>query len=186
MVRSNVILALAFVLAGCASPRIDQDAESRARQHILLADSLQRVGDLSKSLLEYGLVAELYPRTSYYPAAVRSLAFLHTDPEAPVANDSTALFWLDVYRQLPVPPAERKAIILVHSLVAKLKTIRLELSLESLVADSLAFVARKQGAEITTKARRVQELEEQLEQANTELTKLKEVDLRMSRSREKK
>lgn len=186
MGKSLVVVTTVLVLVGCAGPRLDQDAESRARHHIIIADTLQRAGEFPKAVLEYRLITEMYPKTSYYPVAVRNLAILHARPGTPIANDSIALFWLNAYRQLPLPPAERQTIDLLQTLMAKLRSVRAELALETLVADSLAFIARKHGTELTANARRIQELEQQLQQASSELTKMKEVDIRMSRSRQKK
>jgi len=186
MDRLYVVIVICFVYAGCASPRIDLDAETRAQRHMLLADTLERAGEFPQALLEYGLVTELYPKTSHYPLAVRKIVFLYANPGTTVANDSVAFLWLNTYRQLSLPATERQMVDLLQVLMTQLRTVRRELTQETLVADSLAFVTRRQGGDLTTKARRIQELEQQLQQATNELTKLKEVDVHISRSREKK
>jgi len=186
MGRLQVTVVVMLFLAGCSGPPIDRDAESRALRHMLLADTLQRASSLPEAMLEYDLVTELYPKTSYYPLAVRKTALLYANPGNPVANDSAALYWLGVYRQLSIPPDERQTIDLFQTLITKLMSLKREFSQETIVADSLAFVARRQSVDLTSRARRIQDLELQLQQANDELTKLKEVDVRLSRSREKK
>jgi hypothetical protein len=53
-------------------------------------------------------------------------------------------------------------------------------------ADSLALTARRTGSAQSALSRRVAELEAELQQTVGELTKLKEVDVRHSRSKKRK
>jgi hypothetical protein len=70
-------------------------------------------------------------------------------------------------------------------MVGRVKVLHDSLTRQAAVNDSLVAVARRQGGETASRARRVQELESELQKASNELRKLKEIDMRISKSRGK-
>ncbi len=71
------------------------------------------------------------------------------------------------------------------NMVGRVKTLRDSLIRETALSDSLAFAVRKQANEASARGKRVQELEAELQKTTDELTKLKEIDVRISKSRVK-
>jgi hypothetical protein len=67
-----------------------------------------------------------------------------------------------------------------------MKGLREELARKTDVADSLGVASRRQGTALSSDARRIQELEGALQQAQGELKKIKEIDLGLSRNRVRK
>ena len=70
-------------------------------------------------------------------------------------------------------------------MVGRVKMLRDSLARVNALSDSIAFAVRKQANEATARGKRVQELEAELQQATDELKKLKEIDVRISKSRVK-
>lgn len=189
MNQSSLFTLLLLLLAGCASVPVDRDSEALAKLHMHVADSLARASRFQDAALEYGIVAELYPQTSFYPAALRDAAFLHLHPDNDSANDSTALYWFNAYLTAAPPSPERRTVEVCVHLLDRIRTLRQSLTLQKTVSDSLAAVAKRQTGEILTlssQAKQAQGLEAELKKVNEELQKLREVDVRMSKGREKK
>jgi hypothetical protein len=180
---------LLLVLAGCTTVTVDRDSEARARSHIRLADSLESVSAFPEAALEYGIVAELYPHTSFYPTALRQAAFLHLHPDNGSANDSTALYWFKEYLRASSPSPERRSVEVCIHLLERIWTLRGSLARIKTANDSLTTVTRKQASEMVNLAsqlRQAQSLEAELKKVHEELQKLREVDIRISKGREKK
>jgi hypothetical protein len=181
-------VAACFILAGCSSTRLDSDTEARAARHMAIADSLEEARALDQAVLEYKIVAELYPSSSAYASAVRKAALLYLNPDNPARNDSLALHWVSVYLGLPVPWAERESARAQLTLLERVMALQSELQRRGRVIDSLAAVARKQDAQISDQAaqlQQIQTLQNELKQARQELDRLKQVDVDISRSRRK-
>ena len=70
-------------------------------------------------------------------------------------------------------------------MVGQIKVLRDSLARQTATNDSLVTVAHKQVGETASRARRVLELEHELQKASNELRKLKEIDVRISKSRGK-
>ncbi len=179
---------LLLVLGGCKTVTVESDSEARARQHMHLADSLESVSAYREAAFEYGIVAELYPHSSFYPAAARQAAFLHLHPDNDGANDSIALYWFHEYMKASPPSPERRAVEVCVSLLERIQALEGAIELQKATSDSLAAVTKRQAGEMLTlsgRAKQVQALEAELKKANEELEKLREVDVRVSKGREK-
>ena len=178
--------ALLIALAGCSTSPAIRKADADAMRHVALGDSLLRLSFLREATLEYNLVAERYPSTSVYAPAVRRAALLYCDPANPSRDDSAAIHWFGVYLALPLNAQDREVALAATSLLERIISLRLEERRADAVGDSLAAVTRRQSATAAQQARRIQELEVSLQQANDELTKLREVDVRLSKTRIRK
>ncbi len=179
-------LLVAVFLYGCTSSSTISDAEFQAHRHMARADTLERSFALREATTEYMIVAEHYTSTSVHPGAVRKTALLLSAPSNPAANDSASRYWLDTYLRLTQSPEEKQIIQMYLTMVDRVGELRDSLRREKFVADSLVAVARKQMGEVASRGRRVQELEAELEKASSELAKLKEIDVRISKSKVKK
>jgi len=178
------LIIVAF-LYGCSTSSTISNAEFQARRHMAIADTLERSYALREATTEYMIVAEHYPSTSVHPAAVRKTAILLSAPSNPAANDSASHYWLGTYLNLSQSPEEKQIIQMYLKMVDRVKGLHDSLMWEGVVSDSLATLARKQMGEVASRGRRVQELEVELEKASSELKKLKEIDVRISKSKVK-
>ena len=182
--RNVIVLILCFCLAGCVSQFHNSRLESKARSHIENAVMLENSSAYHRADREYAIVAERYPSTSFYKHAVWKAALLNIHPDNSEIDTSAAHFWLNVYLGLALPPEEKENATLYVALLERINGLQAQLS--SLVAekDKFLVVTRKQSGDIVTCTQRLGELEAELVQAQDELEKLKEVDVRMQRSRE--
>ncbi|MBP1679169.1 MAG: hypothetical protein H6Q29_1080, partial [Bacteroidetes bacterium] len=96
----------------------------------------------------------------------------------PARNDTLALRWMRIYQPLASTREERQEVGIVTSLIQQTMSLREQLAREAASGDSLGTVLRRQ-------VRRTRDLETELQQASEELRKLKEVDMRTSRTRRK-
>lgn len=183
--HNEIYLLAAVFIAGCSSSGSLNTAEFEARRHMAIADTLEQASSLKEATLEYSLVARKYPSTSVYPTAVRKTALLLSSPSNPVANDSASQYWLSIYLGLTRSPEERQIIEMYLNMVGRVKTLRDSLTKETALSDSLAFAVRKQGNEVSSRGKRIQELEADLQKTTEELNTLKEIDVRISKSRVK-
>jgi uncharacterized coiled-coil protein SlyX len=180
------IILVALSAPGCSIFQHSNDSETRARHHMLLGDSLEVSSDFAGAVLEYRIVAELYPHTSFYPAAIRKAAVLTLHPNNPSANDSVARYWFAEYLRI-VPPSQGRSLAetIVH-LLDRIQSLHMATADQDSSIDSLATVVRKQTAELSSRSKQIGTLEAELKQAYEELRKLREVDVRISRGREEK
>jgi len=151
-----------------------------------VGDSLEAAADYARAALEYRIVAELYPQTSFYPTAARRVAVLSLHPNNPSANDSVARYWFTQYLDVTSPSQGRSLAEVCLHLLNNLSGLQRELELQKSSNDSLASVLKKQSGELSTRMKAVQSLEEELKRAYEELRKLREVDVRISRDRGEK
>ncbi len=173
---------LMLLLASCRpGSTIENVAEARAEYHMRLADSLESVQMLKEAALEYKLVAELYPTTSYYPAAVRNTALLYSNPANPAVDDSLSLQWFQTYLTLPISRDERVKAEIYVTMLKRINDLRRELNRRAAAVDSLQAIARRQSGDLAARAKRVQELEAELKKTTVELERLREVDVRINR-----
>jgi hypothetical protein len=184
--RNGLWFLVVFLLDGCSTSGVVSDVEIQAQRHMAIADTLERASELKEATLEYQIVAEKFPSTSVHAAAVRKAALLFSSPANPAANDSTSLHWLNTYLALTRSPEEKQMIQMYLTMVGRVKELRDSLAYSAIVNDSLAAVTRKQVTEAASRARRVQETETELQKASDELRRLKEIDMRISKSRGKK
>lgn len=183
--RNSAYFLVAILMFGCSSSDNLSTAELEAQRHMAIADTLEKASELKRATMEYTLVAKNYPSTSAYPIAVRKTALLLSSSANPVANDSASQYWLSIYLGLTHSPEERQIIEMYLRMVGRVKMLRDSLARVNALSDSLAFAVRKQANEATARGKRVQELEAELQQATDELKKLKEIDVRISKSRVK-
>jgi hypothetical protein len=184
--RNLPVILLVTLLWGCGSTGTFNEFEYQARKHIALADSLEKVPSLRESLLEYRLVAERYPSSSVYNGAVLKTALLYSNQDNPAANDSAALYWFNRYLVLTPMEGEKQIVRMYLETLGESKALRDSLRVTTTVKDSLESTVRRQSTESAARIKRVQELESELQKASLELKKLKEVDVRISKSRGKK
>jgi hypothetical protein len=173
------------MIAGCSSASMISDFESQARRHMAMADTLERAESLKKATLEYTFIAERFPTTSVYPAAVRKAAFLYSMSSNPAASDSASAYWLETYRRMARSPEEKQLVEICLMMVERVRNLRDSLSNQTGISDSLAITSRKQSTELASRGKKIQDLEAQLQRASEELLKLKEIDMRISTSRGK-
>jgi uncharacterized protein YcfL len=130
MTTYKFILALIVLyLAGCTGTNnsAKNKQELEATYHIYIADSLLIKSELHKATNEYLLIAKQYSTTKYYPKAVLKTAVLYSNPQNPVANDSTSLYWYHVYLTLPISEQEKESTNSCIMLLERIKSLREEL-----------------------------------------------------------
>ena len=167
-----------LLLSGCAPPKETGSADGDAEAVLGFAESLEADSLLAQATAQYAIIAEEFPTASVYPLAVRRAAFLYAHPDNPAHNDTLALRWMRIYQPLASTREERQEVGVVTSLIQQNMTLRDQLARETASGDSLGAALRRQG-------RRVKDLEAELQQVNQELRKLKEVDVRTSRTPKK-
>ena len=184
--RRLLFLAAAAALAAGCSLFQGGTIENAAGYHMRLADSLEQRKAFREAVRHYESVAEQYPRSASYPAAVRRIALLYAgelyDPRA----DSIALHWFTVYLRLPLRKAEQENAQTFLSLLRRTQTLRDDLTRRTATVDSLTLASRRQAGTISAEFRRLQEVEAELRQAQRELTKMRDIDLRLSKDRGRK
>lgn len=173
------------LILGCSSSHTVNNAEIQAQRHMAVADTLERASAFKEATLEYTIVAERFPATSVHATAVRKAALLYSSPVNPVASDSISRYWLTTYLGLTQSPEEKQIIQMYLKMVDRVAWLRDSLARQRAIGDSLAVIARKQTGEASSRSKRIQELESELQQASGELKKLKEIDVRISKSRGK-
>lgn len=183
--RNVIVIILCFFLAGCVSQFRGFKLESQARSHMERAAALEDSSAYHQAAREYAIVAERYPSTSYYKGAVWKAALLSIHPANSKIDTSAALFWMKVYLGLSISSKEKEDATLYVAMIERINGLQAELF--SLVSekDKLLAVTRKQSSDIVTGTQRLGELEAELAKARDELKKMKEVDVRMQRSRDK-
>jgi len=185
MHRSFIWIAL-LAISGCTSfesERSGAEPWSPVERHMAIADTLEQTDQLAGASLEYTLAAQLYPSSEYYPMAVRKAAFLYSDKRNPARNDSVSTYWFQRYLELPLSAEQREITSLYLQLREETSALRNSLSRQSSVADSLQTIVRRQGIEIGNRAKRLSELEAELAKANDELQKLREIDVKMHKTK---
>ena len=174
-------LALCLI-SGCKSgSNLEREAESRAEYHMRLADSLEASNQLREATLEYRLVAELYPKTEFFSEAVRNTALLYSNPANPIVDDSTSLRWFQMYLTLPISREEKVKAEVYVTMLKRITALQRETNRRVPSTDSLQAVIRRQVNELSSRGKRIQDLEAELNQTKTELQRLREVDVRISR-----
>jgi hypothetical protein len=182
----TIIPAMILLLSGCSTLPVSRDTDLRAQHHFEIADSLERANALRDAAFEYAVVAEHYAGTTSYQTAVYRAALLYSDPSNPGADDSTAARWLAVCSTMDLPEDQARTVRILASVSERIRTLREQVARLSASSDALAGQAKKQNATLGSQSKRIQELEEELHRTGQELRRLKEIDLRMSRSRQKK
>jgi hypothetical protein len=124
-----ILVLIGSFLVGCAGTNNSgkNKQELEAANHINIADSLLIKSLLRKAANEYLFIAKQYSTTKYYPEAVRKTAILYCNPQNPVADDSTSLYWYHVYLTLPISDQEKENTNSCIMLLERIKSLREEL-----------------------------------------------------------
>ena len=177
-----LILCAAFGMGGCVVSGESRTSEL-VNYHMRMADSLEQEMAYQPAAEHYAVVATEFPQSSAYPTAIRRAAFLYASEFNPARNDSLALRWFAACLRLPMKRADRENVQTYVALLQRIRTLQFDLSRRTATADSIAGVLRRQTSTTTIDARRIQELETELQQVQNELKRMKEIDLRLSKSR---
>ena len=183
--RDWLYFVACVMVAGCSLTGIVNEKESEARRRMVAADTLERARSFKEATIEYTRIAEQFSSTSVYPAAVRKAGILYSMPSNPLMNDSASAYWLGIYATMANSLEEKQIIGMYLTTIERARMLRDSLSMKTAIIDSLATTVRRQSSELTSRGKRIQDLEAQLQKASEELLKLKEIDLRISKSRGK-
>jgi hypothetical protein len=186
MKKSLLIGLLAVAFSACAPPGSMRSPEAVAVMLYNRADSLEQVKAIRSAAETYGTIADQYPQSSVYPQAVRKAALLTATELNPARNDSLALRWFAAYLALPTKKEEHEVAQVCFSLLQRLRVLQEEMIKRTGAADSLGGVVRRLGTTMSAEQRRIADLEAELTQVQGELRRLKEIDLRLSKSRGRK
>jgi hypothetical protein len=129
------------------------------------------------------MIAERFPNASAFPFAVRKAALLYASTANPGHSDSLSLLWWRRYLELPVLPQEKENAILTVNLLVAVDSLCLGLARQTTLADSLFSLSRKQTNALSAQERRIQDLDAELHRTAEELRKLKEIDVKLSKTR---
>lgn len=176
------LITVALFIAGCAGSFESRTADLIS-YHMRMADSLEQEMALQGAAEHYALVATEFPQTSAYPIAIRKAAMLYASEFNPARNDSLALRWFTACLGLPLKKSDRENVQTFMALLQRVRVLQEEVTRRTASSDSLTSVARRQAGAVATDLRRIQELEAELQQTQKELKRMKEIDLRLSKSR---
>ena len=179
------LLGVLSLCGGCSPSLVDQDSEQRAEQHTRAGRALESASRWNDAAMEYAIVAELYPKTSFHEDAVRKAALLFSHPDNPAHNDSTALHWFHVYEDLPLSDPERQSVKLHVRAIQEMTALKGMLDHQTSITDSLSVSSRQQQQEFMAQSKRIHELELEIAKLNDELDKLREIDMKVGRSKGK-
>ena len=97
-------------------------------------------------------------------------------------NDSAAYRWYLKYLALPLSKAERENVRVSVELLHRILLLHAQIEQLYTSADSLTVLSKRQSTALSASSHRMQDLESQLQNAQSELKKIKEIDLRLSKS----
>ncbi len=180
--RSLIFALLLLMTAGCATPVPEQPRpeESEARRHLSRAEFFEKTAAFEAAAFEYTFVAENYPSTTYYSEAVRKAALLYSMPSNPGADQASALRWLRAYLTLTLPEEEKRDVELHVALLQQVQSLKDSIARDKNSRQKLLELATRRGKDLHDLAKRIQELETELQKATQELEELKEVDVQTS------
>jgi len=178
-----VLIAAGLALSGCGLFPESTGPEAGAAYRMHIADSLEQEGMFRGAATEYSTVAEQYPQSSYYPAAVRRAALMYSISPYSATNDSAAYKWYLAYLSLPLKKPERENVRVTVELLHRILLLHAQIAQIYTATDSLSVLTKRQSAMMTVDSHKIQELEFELHDAQSELRKIKEMDLRLSKSR---
>jgi hypothetical protein len=177
------LVAAAVTLSGCGLFTAETVPDSGAAYRMWIADSLEQQGMFQSAATQYATVAEQFPQSSFYPSAVRRAALMYSISPFSARNDSAAYRWYIAYLSLPLKKPERENVRVSTELLYRILRLHAQIEQISATSDSLTVLTKRQSASLNADSHRMQELELQLQQAQAELRKIKEIDLRLSKSR---
>ncbi len=177
----GLLALLSGILSGCGVFSSTDDSGSVVAMHMQAGLAYEQAGDLGNATRQYDAVIALFPNSPQYPQALWNAASLYLNEKNPSASDSTAASLLARYVALPGPEINRGEAALRLSLIERITTLRLSLTHSEHAVDSLALVVKKQSSTVGIQSQRLSELEAEVRQTKDELTRLKEVDVQLSR-----
>ena len=180
---ASVLLAVGLACAGCGTFSDARGPSTVAARRLATADSLEQEGLYQQAAETYAQIAVRFPKSSQYPVAVRKAAILYSLSPPTMANDSAAYRWYQAYLGLPLGKSERENVRISVELLGRILSLHAQIVRLYTATDSLSVLTKRQAASVTADTRRIQEVEQQLQQAQSELTKIKEIDLRLSKNR---
>lgn len=173
-------------LGGCAIFLPSEDNDYAASEIMKTADSLAAASFFDEAAMRFAEVADLHPASSSAPQALLRTAILSGHPRNRARNDSTSLVRLSQYASLPLASADRQRVEFEASLLQRVMADGREVIQMRASLDSLAAASGQQAAALQTRSAKIRELETQLADANTELKKLREIDVTLSKRATKK
>ena len=179
------ILTMAGI-TGCSTFLSSGDADHPSGAMMNSADSLATAALLEQAAIQYALVADRYSSSSFAREALLRAAVLADHPGNPAKDDSISLARFEQYASLPLALAERQRVELETALLRRARTNDQELHRLASTVDSLVALAGQQSSLLQARAARIHELETQLTDANSELKKLRDVDVTISKRTTKK
>ncbi len=177
--RSFIALVFCFFFCTCSDPWVNPNSDFKVRDHMGRADALEDSQEYHQAAKEYAIVAERYPYSSYYKAAVRKAALLNIHPANSKTDTNAALHWLNIYLTLRLSPEEKENAQLHIAMLEDIARLQAEISRQDADNSKLRTATRKQSGKITAASQRVKKLEAELAQVRVQLEEMKEVDLRM-------
>lgn len=182
----RLMLILLLFCPGCLPMAGEGDRDPESRRRYELARALEASGSYREAAHEYSIIGERYAGTTMHVPAVRRAALLFVNPSTSARNDSMAIHWLKVYTDIAPSQAERELAEVLSALVTQRALLLADLARHDTALDSTASTARRAQAAQSGLSRRIGELENELQQTVRELQKVKEIDLRLSRTRKRK
>ena len=181
--RLWILVAAGLMLSGCGLFPEGRGPETGAAYRMRLADSLEQEGLFQGAATQYATVAERFPQSSFYPTAVRRAALMYSISPYSEANDSAAYRWYLVYLSLPLKKPERENVRVTVELLHRILVLHTQVEQLYIATDSLTVLVKRQSASLNADSHRMQELQLELQNAQSELRKIKEMDIRLSKSR---
>jgi hypothetical protein len=181
--RLSIFIAAGLMLSGCGLFPEPGGPASGAGNRMRIADSLEQDGLFQGAATEYARVAEQFPQSSYYPTAVRRAALMYSISPYSMRNDSAAYRWYLAYLSLPLKKPERENVRVSVELLHRILLLHAQIAQIYTATDSLTVLTKRQSASLNAGSHRMQELELELQKAQAELRKIKEIDIRLSKSR---
>lgn len=180
-VLCGMLVLLGSLIAGCSLFSSSYDADSFAASHMQAAEAFERAGDLSNATRQYAFVVSTFPHFEDYPKAVWRAATLYLNEKNPSADDSSAVSMLTLFLNLPVTEDQLSDARTRLALIERIVTVKSSLARNERSLDSLSQIVKKQTTTLAAQTQHLTELETEVRQTKDELTRLKEVDVQLSR-----
>jgi hypothetical protein len=187
--RNSRWLAAAIVLAllsGCTFIAREYEHNAELQNNLSRAAALEESKQYAEAAKEYGRIAEAYPDSFFYKKAVRKAAMLHVHPENPRFDLDAGLKWFKVLAELPASPAEQENVRLHIALLERIRGLQLSIYELDYGKKKLMTASAVQEKELAERDRKIRQLESELAWASEELRKMKEVDVLLHKSRQKR
>lgn len=165
-------------------PGVETPPPSEIERQMDLANSFAQGGDFRRAIHLYSMIADDVPETVWGATATHRTALLLSSPRNHSRNDSLALLWFRSTIARTRSADERLQAEVSISLLDRLQVRVRDARRQRAIVDSLQTALRRQSGMILSQTRRLQDMEREVVTAQTELKRLKEVDVTLSRSRQ--